>query len=63
MQVNVAIPFPDISRLSPAQQEGIKMFIEDQLIYKHQTAVAIFVHNRMWWARCSAQIWTEVSCY
>lgn len=34
---------------------------KNKLLVKHNVYAAHYYHNRMWWVRCSAQIWNEVS--
>jgi len=60
---NIYLPFPDILHLSAAKQVAIRTFIEDQLLLKHQTFVAFFLHGGRWCARLSSQVWIELSDY
>ncbi|KIJ57817.1 hypothetical protein HYDPIDRAFT_184262 [Hydnomerulius pinastri MD-312] len=55
--VNVELPIPGKIR----QTLELKAFFQRTILLKWNTYAAPFHHNGKWWARCSAQIWNEIS--
>ncbi|KIK70144.1 hypothetical protein GYMLUDRAFT_53247 [Collybiopsis luxurians FD-317 M1] len=55
-EVNVAVPFP------PTMTSDFKvdMAFRQKLLIKKKIYPAFLYHNGKWWARCSAQIWSQV---
>ncbi|KIK67910.1 hypothetical protein GYMLUDRAFT_155471 [Collybiopsis luxurians FD-317 M1] len=54
--VNVAIPFPP----TMTSDFEVDMAFRHKLLKKRKIYPAFFYHNGKWWARCSAQIWSQV---
>ncbi|KAJ7594486.1 PLP-dependent transferase [Mycena floridula] len=54
--VNVALPLS-----SDLPLDRIDILFKTKMVVEQKCFAASFYHNERWWARCSAQIWNEIS--
>ncbi|KAK7055594.1 Aminotran-5 domain-containing protein [Favolaschia claudopus] len=59
--VNVQIPLPPSIEPSDAIDDLFQQKMLRPTNRKIKVSASVFHHNGAWWARCSAQIWTELS--
>ncbi|KAH7884330.1 pyridoxal phosphate-dependent transferase [Phlebopus sp. FC_14] len=55
--VNVELPLPDLIR----NHWIVHKILANTLLLEKNAYAAHYMHNGKWWARCSAQIWNEIS--
>lgn len=58
--VNVRLPLPAVPATN-AEIAAVSRFLEDQILFAYNCAVAVYPHNGAWWTRLSAQVWNDMS--
>lgn len=60
-QTNIRLPLPIPEGFPTETLDRMRAEMEDKLLHEWDCFAAVFVHDRKWWTRCSAQVYNDVS--